>query len=153
MVYGQLELCSALFTLSAIWFYTQARQDELKPVLFSLAILLAFAAACSKESALTLPALMLLVRVVWMSSDGDLASRARQFKRHLGWDALFLLPVLAYLLLRQDAMGSLAPNPEATISQGYSPGQRVKAVIVSVGHALRLCSVLSGQTLYYGHLR
>ena len=153
MVYGQLELCAALFTLSAIWFYIQARQDELKPVPFALAILLAFAAACSKESALMLPALLLLVRAVWMSGDGDLASRSRRFKRGLVWDALFLLPVLAYLLLRHDAMGSLAPNPEATISQHYSLGQRIKAVIVSVGHGLRLCSVPSGQTLYYGHLR
>ena len=153
MVYGQLELCAALFTLSTIWFYTQARQDKLKPVPFALAILMAFAAACSKESALMLPALLLLVRAVWMSGDGDLASRAGRFKRGLGWDVLFLLPVLAYLLLRHDAMGSLAPNPEATISQHYSLGQRVKAVVVSVGHALRLCSVPSGQTLYYGHLR
>jgi hypothetical protein len=153
MVYGQLELCAALWVLATLWLYLRARQDGLRPVPFALAVLLAFAAACSKESALMLPALLLLVRAAWMSGDGNLASRARRFVRGLGWDALFLLPVLAYLLLRYDALGGLAPNPEATVTLGYSLGQRVKTVIVSVGHALRLATLPTGQTLYYGHLR
>ncbi len=30
---------------------------------------------------------------------------------------------------------------------------RINAIIVSLGHALRLCTVPTGQTVYYGHLR
>ena len=131
MVYGQLELCAALFTLSAIWFYIQARQDELKPVPFALAILLAFAAACSKESALMLPALLLLVRAVWMSGEGDLASRSRRFKRGLVWDALFLLPVLAYLLLRHDARRRTAYVE--TLSKYFDSGARLQACADAMG--------------------
>lgn len=153
MVYGQLELCSALFTLAAIWFYVQARGDGIRPLPFALALVLAFCAACSKESGLMLPALLLLVRAVWLVGDGDLSSRVRRFRQGLGWDALFLLPVLTYLLLRHQALNTLAPNAEATVTMGYTFGERIKTLVVSVGHALRLTTVPSGQTLYYGHLR
>src|SRR5262249_41934977 len=78
--------------------------------------------------------------------------RARRFVRGLGWDVLFVLAVVPYLVLRWRALGHLAPEAEATITLGYTAAQRVKAVVIAVGEALRLCVLPTGQGLYYGHL-
>jgi hypothetical protein len=66
---------------------------------------------------------------------------------------LFLVAAVPYLVLRYRALGSLAPNPEATVTLGYTLALRVKTVIIAVGHAIRLCLFPTGQSLYYGHLR
>ncbi|MFO0949948.1 MAG: hypothetical protein U0835_02120 [Isosphaeraceae bacterium] len=157
MVYGQLELVSALFVLLTVGLYERSRRDGVRPAPFALAVACAFAAACSKESALVLPALLLLVRAAWMSDRGNAEGRARaparRFVRGLGWDLLFWVVPLLYLGLRYRALGTLAPDAEATVTLGYSFGQRVKTVIVSLAHALRLCTFPTGQGLYYGHLR
>jgi len=153
MGYGQLELVAALFVLAAVGLYARARCDGVRPWPFALAVACAAAAACSKESALLLPALLMLVRAAWLVGDGDSTARARQFARGLGWDLLFLLAAVPYLVLRYRALGGLAPDPEATVTLGYTPALRVKAVVISVGHAVRLCLLPTGQGLYYGHLR
>jgi protein O-mannosyl-transferase len=157
MAYGQLELLAALFVLAAVGLYAHARRDGVRPWPFALAVACAAAAACSKESALMLPALLMLVRAAWLvdgdDGDTDPAARARRFTRGLGWDLLFLLAVVPYLVLRYRALGSLAPEPEATVTLGYTPALRVKTVVVSIGEAVRLCVLPTGQGLYYGHLR
>jgi hypothetical protein len=56
-------------------------------------------------------------------------------------------------MLRFEALGDLAPDPEATIASHYGPDRRIKLVVVSIGHALRLCVWPTGQGIYYGHLR
>jgi hypothetical protein len=153
MVYGQLELLAAALSLLAAGFYVQARRGPLRPVPFAAAAICAALAACSKESALMLPVLLMLIRAVWMTGSGRPAERLRLFLRGLGWDALFLIAGVPYLLLRYRAMGSLAPNPEATVTLGYTLALRVKTVVVAIGHAIRLCVFPTGQSLYYGHLR
>ena len=44
-------------------------------------------------------------------------------------------------------------TPETTITFGFTAGMRVKVFIVSLGHAFRLCTIPTGQSVYYGHLR
>jgi len=159
MAYGQLELVAALFTLAAVWLYVRAHAhpDGIRPWPLALAVVCAAAAACSKESALMLPALLMVVRAAWLVDGGDgdsgPAARARRFARGLGWDMLFVLAVVPYLMLRWRALGQLAPEPEATVTLGYTGAQRVKAVVIAVGEAVRLCVLPTGQGLYYGHLR
>jgi protein O-mannosyl-transferase len=157
--YGQLELVAALFVLATVGLYARARHNGVQPWPFVLAVACAAAAACSKESALVLPALLMLVRAAWLVDDGDgegdggSAAWARRFARGLGWDVLFVLAAVPYLMLRYRALGHLVPEPEATITLGYTFAQRVKAVVIAVGEAVRLCTLPTGQGLYYGHLR
>jgi hypothetical protein len=153
MVYGQLELLAALFSLLAAGFYVQARRGGLRPAPFAAALVCAALAACCKESALMLPALLMLIRAVWMTGSGRPAERLSLFLNGLGWDALFLVVEAPYLLLRYRALGSLAPNPEATVTLGYTLPLRIKTMVVALGHSIRLCIFPTGQSLYYGHLR
>src|SRR5262249_57174002 len=108
-----------------------ARRDGVRPWPFVLAVACAAAAACSKESALVLPALLMLVRAAWLvedvdgDGDGGSAARARRFARGLGWDVLFVLAAVPYLVLRYRALGHLAPEPEATVTLGYTFARRM----------------------------
>src|ERR1051326_7139410 len=99
-----------------------------------------------------LPGLLMLIRAVWMTGSGRPVERLRLFLRGLGWDALFLVAAGPVLVLGAFALGNLAPNPEATVTLGYSMALRVKTVVVALGHAIRLCIFPTGQSLYYGHL-
>lgn len=153
MVYGQLELISAFFTLLTIGLYDRATRGGPRPFLFALAICSAFLAACSKESALMLPFLLLLIRSFRVCREASIGGKKAAFLRGLGWDALFWLLPIPYLLLRYNALETLAPAEEATVAFGYSTVTRVKLVVVSAGQAIRLCLIPTGQTLYYGHLR
>ena len=86
----------------------------MKPGTFAAAPLLSFVAICSKESALMLPALFLLVRAVWISPEKDETSFDRmawktRFLHGLAWDLSFLPVVMAYLVLRLLAVGGLRP--------------------------------------------
>jgi hypothetical protein len=56
--------------------------------------------------------------------------------------------------LRVAVLGGLALPGEATvIGPGASVTLWAKSVIISIGHAVRLCVWPTGQTVYYGHLR
>jgi hypothetical protein len=129
MTYGQLELLAALFTLLALEAYLR---DSHAGLLASAC--LAFLAFCSKESALMLPALALLIRRSWRA-------------------AAFLIPALFYLALRWSALGDLLPSPDLTLTGTFSAALRIKAVLISLGEYIRLAIWPAGQTLYYGHLR
>src|SRR5207253_2073306 len=101
MVYGQLELLAALFSQLTIGLYVMAwnRRESPRPALFAEALGFSFLAICSKESAIMLPALLLLVRGLFLTkAEAPGAARGRFF-RGLVWDALFCLPILGYLAL------------------------------------------------------
>jgi protein O-mannosyl-transferase len=153
MFYGQFELLSTLFILLAVHCYLMSRGDGTKPAPFALCLLFFFLALVSKEGAAMLPALLVLVRALWMTGNGPLSERSRCFMRGVGWDLLCLPVLLLYLALRANALGSMTALPNDTITSVYDGPQRVKAIVVAVSHALRLSTVPTGQTVYYGHLR
>ena len=124
MVYGQLEMISAIFMLMAIGFYVDSLKHSFRPVLFAMAVVSGACAACSKESGLMLPALLILVRATWMVGDGDLRARTRIFFQGIGKDSLFIVAAVPYLFLRYQALGGLTPAPEATVTLGYTFGMR-----------------------------
>lgn len=155
MVYGQLELLSFCFLMLAVWLYARSLDEDARPLDFVGSLLCILLATLCKESALMLPALLPLVRFCFPNNapTGSGSPMPVSRLRRLGFDGLCLLATLPYLALRFNALGKLSPNAENTVSSGYSLAGRVHAVIVSVAHGLRLCSVPTGQTLYYGHLR
>jgi hypothetical protein len=145
MAYGQLELLAALFGLLAAWLYLKALNGRGRLYYFAAFGCVALA-ACAKESALMLPALLALLRVTAPENE-------QPALRELWREALFLFAAVPYLLLRYHALGALLPDPEATVTLGYTLGMRIKAVIIAAGQAIRLCTFPTGQTVYYGHLR
>lgn len=152
MIYGQLEELTALFVFLAICLYIHARSDGVRPWPFALSLFCGFCAACSKESGVMLPALLLLVRACWMVGKGERVERFKRFTRGLGWDSLYFIVPIPYLILRYYAMGGLAPDPRTTSTYGFTLGEHVQTVIVSLGHAMRLCTIPTGQGLFYGQL-
>jgi protein O-mannosyl-transferase len=153
MVYGQLELISGFFVLLTVALYIEARREGFRPFPFALALLSAACAMCSKESALMLPALLMLVRATWLTGGDDRSEKIRRFFAGLEWDLLFLVAAVPYIVLRYRALGGLAPDPDATVTLGYTLNLRIKTMVVSLGHAMQLCTVPTGQGLYYGYLR
>ena len=145
MAYGQLELLAALFALLAIDLYLVPGANAGR---LGVSLSLAFLSACSKESGLMLPAVLVLLRGFY------LRPRDPWVTRWFTWrEALFALPGIAYLAARYAAMGTVLETPATTITYGYSRALHVKTVIVSLGNAIRLALFPTGQTLYYGHLR
>ncbi len=155
MIYGQLELISFMFIMLALITYQQALAAPSKARPMALALLFGFLAYCSKESALMLPALMVLLRLCYHPVAESSAHEpvGKRFISGLGWEICFGLIAIPYLVLRFQALGGLAPDAANTVSSGYSTVGRIHAVIVAVAHGLRLCTVPMGQSLYYGHLR
>jgi len=145
MAYGQLELLSALFALLTINEYLASKLSLTR---LAAALIFAFLSICSKESGLMLPALLVLLRGVYLKPESPWTTR------WLTWrEGIFALPGVAYLLMRRAALGTWMAAPESAITYGYSTALHVKAVIVSLGSAIRLSIFPTRQTLYYGHLR
>jgi hypothetical protein len=168
MAYGQLELLAALFALLAIDRYLdaagpfdntpqQTTAAAHSPSFFGkrtfgatllAGLAFAFASACSKESGLMVPGLLILLRGFYLKPSDHWTTRWCTVR-----ETAFILPGIVYLALRYAALGGLLAPPESTITYGYSVAFRTKAVIVSLGNALRLSIFPAKQTLYYGHLR
>ena len=128
-VYGQLDLLAAVLVLAAI---LGVRAGYTIPALAALG-----AAMLVKESALVGLALLWLIE-------------------NPGWRVLggALGVTVGAVSLRLLVLGGLALPGEATvIGPGASMTLWAKSVIISVGHAVRLCVWPTGQTVYYGHLR
>lgn len=156
MVYGQLELLCALGVLLAVWLALRAHAGQGSAATRAWAGVIGVGALASfaKETALMLPALLALVRFCWFTPPADRQGRGLiRFARRLGPEALCALAMLPYLIARYRVLGALTIDPALTVSGGYTPGQRLHAVIVALAHGLRLTTVPTGQTLYYGHLR
>jgi hypothetical protein len=145
MAYGQLELLAALFALLAIDRYLV---PDISAGRLAAALILAFLSVCSKESGLMLPAALVLLRGLYLKPGNPWTTRWFTWR-----EAMFALPGLIYLGLRQVALGTLLPPPESTITYGYPAALRITTVMVSLGNAIRLSIFPIKQTLYYGHLR
>ncbi len=142
MLYGQLELLTALFSLLALSAYVESVREESSRQL-ALALAFAFLAACSKESGMMLPVLVVLLRVCWL-----------RVPRWVTWrEALFGIPVVAYVVIRIVNLGQFYNPPTPPITEGMPFVVHANTVITSLGTLLRLTSFPTGQTLYYGHLR
>lgn len=139
--YGQADLLAATFGLLAVHRFLAARG-----MLGTL--LLLFLAMCCKESAIVVPALMVLVR--GLLPDRRSAAVADWFQRR---DWLLLIPAATYLMLRWLALDSLFVPPESTVAYGYRLPGRIKLIVVAIAHCIRLSILPWGQAVYYGHLR
>jgi hypothetical protein len=128
-VYGQLDLLAAVLVLAAI---LGVRAGYTVPALAALG-----AAMLVKESALVgLALLWLIENPGWRVLGGAAGVTA------------------GAVSLRVAVLGGLALPGEATvIGPGASVTLWAKSVIISIGHAVRLCVWPTGQTVYYGHLR
>ncbi len=155
MVYGQLELLSTLGVLVAVGLALRAhaRTGPAAVGAWASVIVVGGLASFAKESALMLPALLALVRYCGFTAPADRDLRRPGFWRSLGPEALVALAMLPYLGARWAVLGTLTIDPALTVAGGYSPQGRIHAVIVAIAHGLRLCTLPTGQTLYYGHLR
>jgi protein O-mannosyl-transferase len=146
MAYGQLELLAALFTFLALDRYVNAlRADSLRQLLPALAFTLL--AACSKESAIMLFALALLIRGFFLRPNEPW--RNRWFSK---FELLLAIPAAIVFLLRTLVLGHIF-DPTPALTSGYPLAARIKTVIVVLGTMVKLSLFPTGQTLHYGHLR
>jgi hypothetical protein len=146
MAYGQLELLAALFGFLALDRYVHAvTADSVSQLL--LALPLAFLAACSKESAIILFSLAVLIRGFFLKSDE--AWRTRWFSK---FEFLLAIPGAVVFILRMLVLHHVF-NPTPPLTVGYPLAARIKTVVVVLGTMLQLSIFPTGQTLHYGHLR
>ncbi|MFT3787925.1 MAG: hypothetical protein QM770_17435 [Tepidisphaeraceae bacterium] len=158
MVYGQLELLAALFGLLAIALFDGATSPRAfaldaryRPLAYAGSLLCAALAVCSKESAVMVPVLMLIVYVYRRWDDTSAAPAT--IARGLLPTAAFFVTAGAFMVARQSVLGTFTSDTEATVAMDYPLPVRFNLLVVSAGEALRLCVVPTGQTVYYGHLR
>uniref|UniRef100_Q020J9 Glycosyltransferase RgtA/B/C/D-like domain-containing protein n=1 Tax=Solibacter usitatus (strain Ellin6076) TaxID=234267 RepID=Q020J9_SOLUE len=131
-VYGQLDLLAAALLAAALLARRAGRH-------WTGAAALGLALLC-KESAIAAPLLMLWL--AWTAA------------RRVTAAELPYWPVLgAVLALRIAVLGTVGLSREATVLGTGGIGLWANSVIVTVGHAIRLCVWPTGQTVYYGHLR
>lgn len=124
-VYGQLDLLAAAL-LAAALLARQAGRHWAGAAVLGLALL-------CKESAIAAPLLML-----WLAWPAELP---------------YWTVVGAVAALRIAVLGTVGLAREATVVGTGGIALWANAVIVTVGHAIRLCVWPTGQTVYYGHLR
>lgn len=146
MAYGQLELLAALFSFLALDRYVKAATADRLPQLLP-ALGLAFLAACSKESAIMLFAVAMLIRGFFLKPNEHW--RTRWFSK---FELLLAVPGAIVFVLRSLVLGHLF-DPTPALTSGYPLPARLKTVIVVLGTMLQLSLFPTGQTLHYGHLR
>lgn len=146
MAYGQLELLAALFAFLALDGYIKAvRADRLRQLLLALG--LALLAACSKESAIMLSALAMLIRGFLLKPSD--CWRTRWFSK---FELLLAVPGAIVFVLRSLVLGHMF-DATAALTSGYPLAARLKTVVVVLGTTVQLSLFPTGQTLHYGHLR
>src|SRR5215469_5943304 len=129
MAYGQLELLAALFGFLALDRYVKAvRADSLRQLLPALA--LAMLAACSKESAIILFALAILIRGFFLRPNEY--GRTRWFSK---FEFLLAIPGSIVFVLRVFVLGHIF-DPTPALTSGYPLAARIKTVIVVLGTTL-----------------
>lgn len=153
MVYGQLELFSAFFLLLAVGLFDVATEGPFRPGYYVAAVVCGAAAVCSKESGAMLPVLLMFVRVYRKSRGVSLRAAVDAIVRGLPADVPFWVIVVGYLYARYLVLGTFSSTAEATVAMDYPLMIRLNLLVVSIGEALRLCVLPTGQTVYYGHLR
>ena len=102
MAYGQLELLAAFFALLAIDQYLASEKGTTH---LAAALICAFLSACSKESGLMLPAVIVLVRGLYLRPSDSWKSLWITWR-----EAIFSLPAIIYMGLRYGALGTLCPT-------------------------------------------
>lgn len=152
-VYGQLELLATVFltvSLLECW----SGHHLLGATALGLALL-------CKESAIVGPILIVWLRMTNAEKDYPNAALCRRVGgsvelRKALWraaDVPYWAALACVVGLRIAVLGSMVMSREATVLGNGGFNLWVKSVIVTAGHAIRLCVWPTGQTVYYGHLR
>jgi hypothetical protein len=131
-VYGQLDLLAGALLAIAL-LARRAGRHWMGAATLGLALL-------CKESALAGPLLMLWL--AWVAARRVTAAEVPY------WSVLGVV-----VGLRIAVLGTVGLSREATVVGTGGVGLWANSVIVTVGHAIRLCVWPTGQTVYYGHLR
>ncbi len=135
-VYGQFDVLAAVLLLLALLLIREGW--------IAAGFVMLLAAALTKESVFVAPLLFVLLHLARRG-------RSRLFGRKI---VAVTLPILLAVAARYLAIGGFSVPGEWSVTGGLGgPGLRLKAVIISMAHAIRLCVIPTGQTVYYGHLR
>lgn len=140
--YGQADLLAALATLLSLERYVAFSRGQAGRGALAASYLCFLLGLGCKESAAVLPALVVLTRGLLLRPE------ARGVGRWLGAAELgYALPLLAYLGVRFAVLGRLVPASEVTVSHGFPLALRVKTVLVSLAHDVRLAVLPTDQTI------
>jgi len=147
-VYGQSDLWAAVFFLAGLDRYIAWPKPSATwwrgPVVYGLYLL---SLGC-KESAVLGPLAAVCIRGLYHETDQV------GWHRWISWrEALFALPLGAYLIARFLVLDTPVPLDEASVAWGYPLWARANLLIVTLGTYFKLLVLPWEQTIYYGHLR
>ena len=135
-VANRTEVLAAMFALAVLAVHVGRSEDSWKRVVAENG--LAFVALLSKESAITLPGLIVAV---------DFFDPSRRLRV---WSFLRLLPaVILYLALRQHALGEAGIDPDVSFFAAASLFTRLNTVVVMMGRYGLLLLMPSNLTAIY----
>lgn len=144
--YGQVEVLAALFLFAALYAHTRAACDN-ELLWTTSAAALFFLALLSKEVAVSFPALAILTRGFWLQP------HLPGIRRWLGrFDALYLVPIAAYALLRFAVLDTLGTPDKAAAMAGMSLLRRLYTIATNgLGNYLRLTIFPESQSFLYDY--